>query len=253
MVKIRMALVVGCAIALAGCYDIEQEIVLNQDLSGTASLRMRIDKEPMVYYIAMKSKQSVGGSGEPTAEELQATRDQLLAKQEQEGDFDVEKFKGAQRGSLPEGVRIRDVQFSRQGLQLSYAVDFEFDRFEDIVAIRLLGTAQADPNRGNPLAWPFGKLRLVDDGETLLVTSELINPVAGWQKMGEQTPPEMAAFYARVIAGLRFALRIDAPFEVVEHNATAVEGGTLIWEYDSEALTTAAAQAPQQIRVRYRK
>ena len=63
----------------------------------------------------------------------------------------------------------------------------------------------------------------------------------------------MAAFYARVIAGLRVAFRIDAPFEVVEHNATAVEGGTLIWEYDSEALTTAAAQAPQQIRVRYRK
>ncbi len=181
MLRIRVALVVGCAIALAGCFDIEQEIVLEPDLSGTASLRMRIGKEPMVYYIAMKSKQSVGGSGEPTAEELQATRDQLLAKQEQEGDFDVEDFKGMQCCPLPEGIRIRDVQFSRQGLQLSYAVDFEFARFEDIVAIRLLGTAQADPNRGNPLARPFGKLRLVDDGETLLVTSELINPVAGWQ------------------------------------------------------------------------
>jgi len=62
MPKIRVALVLGCAIALAGCYDIEQEIVLNRDLSGTASLRMRVDKEPMVYYIAMKSKQSAGGS-----------------------------------------------------------------------------------------------------------------------------------------------------------------------------------------------
>jgi hypothetical protein len=145
-VKIRVALVLGCAIALSGCYDIEQEIVLNRDLSGTASLRMRIDKEPMVYYIALKSKQSVGGLGEPTAEELQATRDQLLAKQEQEGDLDIEKFKVAQSASLPEGIRVRDVQFSRQGLQLSYAVDFDFDRFEDIVAIRLEDTAQTDPN-----------------------------------------------------------------------------------------------------------
>ena len=113
---------------------------------------MRVDMEPMVYFMAMMSRQMAGGSGKPAAEELQATRNRLLAQPKQEDEFDIENFKGAQSGSLPEGIRVRDVQFSRQGLQLSYAVDFEFDRFEDIVAIRLEDTAQTDPNRGNPMA-----------------------------------------------------------------------------------------------------
>ncbi len=142
MMRIRVALVIGCAIALAGCIDIEQEIVLEPDLSGTASLRMRVDMEPMVYFMAMMSRQMAGESGEPTAEALQATRNQLLAQQEQEDEFDIEKFKAAQGASLPEGIRVRDVRFSRRDLQLSYAVDFEFDRFEDIVLDQdLSGTA----------------------------------------------------------------------------------------------------------------
>ena len=207
--------------------------------------------EPMVYFLAMMSRPMAGGSGEPTAEELQATRNQLLAQQEQEDEFDIEKFKDAQSASLPEGIRIRDVRFSRHDLQLSYVVDFEFDRFEDIVAIRLADTAQPDLNPDNPMARPFGSLRLVDDGETLLVTAKPINPMAEQQR-GGPPPPEMAAAFAGAMARLRFAFRIDAPFEVVEHNATAVEGGILIWEYDFAALTAAAGQAPEQIRVRYR-
>ena len=151
MVRIRVALVLGCAIALSGCFDIEQEIVLEADLSGTASLRMRIDMEPMAYFMAMMSRQMAGGSGEPTAEELQAARDQLLAQQQQEGNFDPEDFKGAQSASLPEGIRIRDVQFSRQDMQLSYAVDFEFDRFEDIVAIRI-GASRLEPGQSDDAA-----------------------------------------------------------------------------------------------------
>lgn len=250
MVKIRVALVLGCAIAFAGCYDIEQDIVLNRDLSGTASLRMRIDMEPMAYFVALMSREMAGGTGEPTAEELQVAKDRLLADQEQVGDFDPEKFKRAQSVSLPDGVRIRDVQFSRQGLQLSYAVDFEFDRFEDIVAIRMENTARADFNPDNPKTRPFGTLRLVDDGKTLLVTIEPINSMTE-QQMDGPPPPGMEAAFAGAMAGLHFALRIDAPFEVVEDNAMAIEGNTLIWEYDSEALT--AAQAPEPIRVRYRK
>jgi len=252
LLKIRVALVLVCAIALAGCIDIEQEIVLEPDLSGTASLRMRVDMEPMVFFMATMSKQMTGGSGEPTAAELQSTRDQLLAKQEQEGDFDPEAFKSSQGASLPEGIRIRDVHFNRQDLQLSYTVNFEFDRFADIVAIRLDDAAQGDPGQGNPMARPFDTLRLVNDGETLLVTSEPINPMAEQQK-GGPPPPEMETAFATAMTGLRFAFKIDAPFEVVAHNATAAEGRALIWEYDFEALTAVTGQAPEQIRVRYRK
>jgi hypothetical protein len=77
------------------------------------------------------------------------------------------------------------------------------------------------------MARPFGTLRVEDDGETLLVTAKPINPMAE-QLMGGPPPPGMEAASAGAMAGLRFAFRIDAPFEVVEHNATAVEGGTLI-------------------------
>ena len=52
-----------------------------------------------------------------------------------------------------------------------------------------------------------------------------------------------------MLEGLRIAFRIEAPFAVVEHNATRVDGRALYWEYDVSSLDS----GPQGIFVRYRK
>ena len=44
--------------------------------------------------------------------------------------------------------------------------------------------------------------------------------------------------------GLRLAFRIDAPFQVVEHNATKKDGQALFWEYD---LKTLNKMTPEQL------
>ncbi len=47
----------GGAIALGGCFDVEEKIVLDKDLSGTASVQVTVDFEPVAYFWAAMGKQ----------------------------------------------------------------------------------------------------------------------------------------------------------------------------------------------------
>lgn len=209
-------------------------------------MRITHDTEPMLYAAVRMVKLVSGDSGEPTAKELRAAKQYFLGKQGQYGDFDVEAFTRAQERSLPEGVTLTEAYFSRQEMKQHYQVEFAFDHFEKLVAVELEDSWKgkfASAGRLNQMVQRPFAFRLVDDGETLLVTSEPINPMV--------PTPEINLRFARELKGLRVYLKIDAPFEVVEHNATLVEGRALIWEYDYETLKRGSA--PAQIRVRYRR
>ena len=58
-----LCMAVGCVFALAGCFDIEQRIELNEDMSGTATITMAIDMEPMAYVGAMMERAMSGQEG----------------------------------------------------------------------------------------------------------------------------------------------------------------------------------------------
>jgi len=49
---------------------------------------------------------------------------------------------------------------------------------------------------------------------------------------------------------LRFAFTFESPFEVIEHNATRVEGQKLIWEYRLAELSETVTGS---IQARFRK
>ena len=50
------------------------------------------------------------------------------------------------------------------------------------------------------------------------------------------------------------AYKIDAPFDVVESNATRKEGRTLVWEYDLKTMEKMTPeQLAQGVRVRFKK
>ena len=46
----------GC-LFLTGCFDVEQSLVLNKDLSGTAGIRMGINFEPLVLTMLRMQRQ----------------------------------------------------------------------------------------------------------------------------------------------------------------------------------------------------
>jgi hypothetical protein len=104
---------------------------------------------------------------------------------------------------------------------------------------------------------PFGGLKIVDEGATLLITSPALDPAGGQKAQMSKMPQMDAAMKGQMEAmfkNLRVAFKITAPFTVVEHNSHRREGDTLIWEYSLAALEKLTAeQKAQGIRVRYRK
>ena len=112
------------------------------------------------------------------------------------------------------------------------------------------------PASDNPLDSPFGGLKIIDEGRTLLVTSPARNPVAGQQEEISTLPidPELKALLDSILGGVRVAVRLTAPFEVIEHNAHRKEGNTLVWDYNYASLQKMTVlEIEQGVRVRYRK
>ncbi len=72
--------------------------------------------------------------------------------------------------------------------------------------------------------------------------------------MGGELTPDMKKQMEEAFKGLRIAWKIQAPFEVIEHNATRKEGNTLIWEYTLDTFEKMKpGETPPPIRVKYKK
>jgi len=216
---------------------------------------MAVDMDPMVYFTAKMGKQMTGDPSEPTADELQVVRLNFLKSMEQSEGFEgagIEELIESKAVTLPKGVNLIDADVAREELKTKIDLNFSFDHFEDTKEIRIRDPRKGGQGQSNPVEYPFREFRLVDDGQTVTMTTDRINPFAQMQQ-NEQLPPAMRATIARFMKGARFATRIDAPFEVVEHNATGVDGSALIWEYGFETATADSGQLPEKIHVRYLK
>jgi hypothetical protein len=246
---------------LAGCFDIEQTLALEKNMSGKAGFTMKVDMEPMVLFMTRLQREMQGQKGEPTQAELDAARKDFLASKKTEGPTDFEKDKKELQSKLPKGVTLLDSSFKEDGLKLAANFLFGFDNVSKLRDIEFPkkqeeGQQGGPPRAKNPVESPFGGLQVVDEGSTFLVTSPAENPIA---EQKEQTAdmdlsPEAKKQMEDMFKGLRVAFKITAPFEVVEHNAHRKEGNTLIWEYDLKTLETMKPeQMAQGVRVRYRK
>jgi hypothetical protein len=245
---------------LAGCFDVEQTLTLEKDLSGKAGFSMKVNMEPMALFMARFQRQMAGQEGEPTAAEIEKVKQEMLASQKTEVK-DAKSDEAELRKSLPPGVRLLESKVDSKGLQMDAKLAFAFDNVSKLGLIKLPKSKDQQGNEGgsapgakNPFEEPFGNLQLVDEGKTLLLTTKAVNPMAEQEAEMGEIPPDAKKQVEEMFKGLRVAYRIKAPFEVVEHNAMRREGDTLVWEWNLENFEKMKPeQLAQGVRVRYRK
>jgi len=68
-----------CLLPAAGCFDVEQAMTLQKDLSGKAAFSMTVNMEPMVLFMVRMQREMAGQKGEPTAAEIDKARKEFLA------------------------------------------------------------------------------------------------------------------------------------------------------------------------------
>jgi hypothetical protein len=263
MRKIAAAALGLSGLLLAGCFDIEQTLTLQKDMSGKAGFTMKVDMEPMVGFMTRMKREMEGKTGEPTAAELEQARKEFLASKKTETVTDFEKDKKELQNKLPPGVKLLDSSFKEDGLKLAANFLFGFDHVSKLSQIEFPKKQEGEGQQGgpgagpgNPVESPFAGLQVVDEGDTILVTSPTENPVAEQKEQAAEMEldPDAKKQMEEMFKGLRVAFKITAPFAVVEHNAHRKEGDTLVWEYDLKSLEKMKPEDMKQgVRVRYRK
>jgi hypothetical protein len=248
----------ACLPAVTGCFDVEQALKLKKDMSGEAGFSMTVNMEPMMLFMLRMQREMAGQKGEPTAAEIAKAKQEFLASKKTETSGDPMAQKAEIEKSLPAGVKLLDSSVKDEGLKLSARFRFGFDHISKLSQIQFPKKEGADqqPGAKNPFDQPFSGLQVKDEGKTLLLTMEATNPAAEQKEQAAEMDlsPEMKKQVEDAFKGLRLAFKIDAPFEVVEHNATRKEGQTLVWEYDLKSLEKMTPeQLAQGVRVRFRK
>jgi len=232
-------------------------MTLDKNLSGTAGLTMQMDLEPIVGFMATMKASMSEKAGKPTEADLAAARKELMASMGQRRTIDIEKEKKDAAAQLPAGVKLLDATIKEDGLKMTVGMLLGFDHASKLEQIKFKkDTGAAPAGMDNPMDDPFGGLKIVDEGKTILVTSPARNPMAEQQDEMGQMPmdAEMKALFDTMLGGIRVAVTLTAPFDVVEHNAHRKEGNTLVWDYNMASLKKmSAAEVEQGIRVRYRK
>jgi len=243
------------AVFTTGCFDIEQTLTLERNLSGQAGFSMKIDMEPMAYFMAQMERQFSGKTGEPSAADVAKARAELVkSSKPKPTDFEAEKREMASK--LPKGVTLKDATFSESELAVAVGLLFGFDHPSKLAAIKLSDnktSAKAGQPGENPIDAPFADLKVVDEGATILITGPPQNPLESAKDEAPPTP-EAEKMIAQLMKNLRVVFKIAAPFQVVTHNAHRREGTTLIWQYDLKSLESLTPQQlSESIKVRYRK
>ncbi len=254
--SILLTLALAAVLLLTGCFDIEQSMTLNQDLSGTAGFSMTVNFEPMVLMMLRMQREMAGTKGDPTPAEVDKARKEFLANKKEKGPAaDIATQKADFEKSLPPGVKVLDTGVDDQGLKMRIHVKLQFD---DVNKLRLVHLSkdegQGQPGPKNPYSDPFTGLTVKDEGKTILLTSAAVDPMKEQGQGGPEPTPEMKKQMEEAFQGFRVAFKLDTPMTVVESNATRKDGHTLYWEYDLKSLEKMSKeQAQAGIRVRLRK
>jgi hypothetical protein len=225
---------------LTGCFDIEQSLVLNKDLSGKAGFRMAIDFEPMVLVMLQMQREMDGKKGAPTAEEIAKAKTDFLKESSSKSEGPTAEEQKEFEKKLPEGVKLLDQKVTQDGMKMITNIVFGFTDPSKLALIDLPKKEGASPQDKSVIDKPFDGLVVKDEGKTILITSKPADPMSGVEQgtkeSGGPENKEMEAMVRNAMKGLRVAYRIEAPFKVVESNATRREGNTLIWEYTLETF-----------------
>ena len=254
--KIAAAALALCLPFMSGCFDVEQAMKLQKDMSGEVGFNMTVNMEPMVLFMLKMQREMMDQKGPPTAAEIEKAKKEFLASGKSKMTTDATKQAEMEK-NLPPGVKLLSSSVKEDGLKINVNLRFAFDHVSKLAQVNLAkpGAAEA-PGPKNPFDTPFPGLTIKDDGKSLLMTMEATNPAAEQKADTAQMnlPPESMKEIEEAFKGLRFAVKIETPMEVLEHNATRKDGQALSWEYDMKTLNKLTpAQLKEGIKVRFKK
>ncbi len=241
------------ALFATGCFEVEQSINLNRDLSGTANFKLGIDMEPMVIIMAKVQKEMGGDKTPLTKAEIAAAKADFKKNEKKSTETPTDPRKQAE-GGLPPGVKLLDATVEEKEFGVTTNMKFAFDKLSSLVGVKLgtkkEGEAPPDPTKSSVIDSPFQGLEISETAKTISIHTKPQNPAEKVQSQanaqgGPKLDPETEKMMNDAFKNLRVAWKITAPFEVASSNATRREGNTLIWEYDFAKLQKLAAENPK--------
>jgi hypothetical protein len=252
--NLTLAGLVACVTFATGCFNIEQGLKLNKDMSGEVGFSMTMDMEPMVLVMMSMQREMSGQKGDPTPAEIEKAKKDFLASGKTKTTQNLPQ-KAEMEKNLPPGVRLLDTSVKEDGLKMTAKFNFAFDNVSKLSQIQMPSKAEAGPGPKNPFEQPF-PFEIKDEGGTLLLTMETKNPVA--EQKAETAQMKLDSGLQKKIEeafkSLRVAFKLETPLTVVDHNATKKDGQTLYWEYDLKTMEKMTPeQLAQGVRVRLRK
>lgn len=245
--KKLLTVALAAALSVSACGQIEYSIALEEDLSGTASLDMGLDLEKMAFALATMTKAFTGDTTTLTEEELASAREELIAEMDEE-EWNEEEALAEARADLPEGVEMLEFSNTRDGLAMQFRVRLAFDHISKLNEVRL-DPDDATGGEAGEETEPFGGLQVIEEGNTIVLRNE---PLDAIEEQIDEASGQMGAMEGMLESALEdfsVVFRIEAPFTVLDHNATRREGSTLIWEYDESNLS----EGSEGVFVRYER
>ncbi len=254
----KTAIALSILLLTAGCFEIDQSIVLKSDMSGTADFHLGVDLEPMVVVMAQFGREMEGKTGPMTEAELAKAKADF--KKSKKSESEGEKPSRAEmEKQLPPGVKLLDFAATERDFGVDTKFKFGFDKLASLVGVKLPSKEGGDPSQKNVIDTPFEGLEVIDKGKTFTIQTKPQNPTESVKEQAEGAPKldaETEKLVKTAFSKMRVSYRITAPFEVVSHNAMRVEGKTLVWEYTMETFEKMAAKPnaeDAQVRVTFKK
>ena len=234
---VRGILFAGIAWFAAGCMQFEYGIALEEDLSGTADVDIVVDLDRVAYMAAYVQNAFGGEGGEPSAEQIEEARQDILAEMDEDEDFNEESLRAEIEPDLPEGVELVHARVNRDELLTTMNMRFAFDHVDKLKEIRLDDDDEGD-DEGAPIdSEPFRELEIIEEGDEIIIRSEPINPMEEMDEM----PWVSDEMMDKLLEGFAITFTVTSPFKVEEHNATRKKGKTLVWEFNLETLKSGEA------------
>ena len=245
-------------VLLTGCFEIDETITLDKNMSGTAEFHLGVDLEPMVVVMAQFAKEMEGKKGPVTEAELAKARADFKKASSSKKDSEKIDIKEIEK-DLPEGVKLISHKVTERDFGMATDFKFGFDKLSRLVDVKLPSKGGGDPTEKNVVDSPFNGLELVEKDGTITIRTKPINPQELVQKEAADAPKldqDMEKVMKDAFSKMRVTYRITAPFAIVSHNATRKQGNTLIWEYDMarfEAMAKSKNLADAGVQVTYKR
>lgn len=211
MPTLRWLCVIALAIAVTGCIKVDQTLTLNKDGSGILDIRYGMSEQAIAQLEAMeKMGEAIQESGgEPIDMESDTPFDLDFDEAQVREEFESKQLEGVElvsaESKTADGWRYMALKVSFDNLEALKQTDF----FDD------------------------SELSLSKDAEGNYVLTQRSTDDEAGSDMDEMDP-EMLNQMAAMFAGMRIANQFVVPTEIIETNATEVDGRSAAWIYDIE-------------------